>query len=161
MLAAVRVQCSLPNPWKARGHREERGIRLLPAEMWGLPYLTFPIYSVHTSNHRHHQHLGSHHKMQSGSQRYRCHCFFPLCLPYLSPGFASHLPLPYPLFFFRSVSVDFPKCSLVLSCPFDFLSSFHPLNFFYPLCLLAFLRVSFGSVSFDTGPRPTAKFQTH
>lgn len=164
LLAAVRVQCSLPNPWKAGGHREERGIGLLPPEIRGLPYLTFPTYSVRVSNHRHHQHLGSHHKMQSDSLA-ASQCMLLLLSPLPLPPFSwvcLSPPLPYPLLFQISFSVDFAKRlpSSLLSLWFPPLLSSSKLFLSVP-CLLAFLRVSFGSVSFDTGPRPTAKFQTH
>lgn len=46
-LAAVRVQCSLPSPWRAGGLREERGVRLLPAKRRGAALFDTPHAQCH------------------------------------------------------------------------------------------------------------------
>lgn len=104
-LAAVRVQCSLPSPWKAGGQREQRGVRWLPAKGGGCPNWHSPctVSGWATAGI-----TGAHHEMQSdylaSAQRYRCHCSLPLCLPLLFPGFAS-LPLLRIPCFPRSLSL--------------------------------------------------------
>lgn len=165
-LAAVRVQCSCQALGEL-GPGEERGIGLLPAEKRVAALFDTP-------------HVQCHCERPQASAAFRItpqnaawlSCLLaeiqiPLLLASLLPcgfpGFPSLSPPPHPLLSLICFSADFSQYALqfspVLLIPSP---SFHPPNLFLSSpCLLAFLSVSFGSVSFDTGPRPAAKFQTH
>lgn len=156
-LAALRVQCFLPSPWKAWGEAEtERqrcqisscgrtGTGLLDNPHDSCPVVTTSIVSDSDGDNitKHPDHLAS-------SQGCWCNCSFLDLSPFP--------PSPQPLLS-RSVSLQPKRFSSVPVIPSP---SFHPSNLFLSTpCLLAFLGVPFRSVSFDTGPRPAAKFQTH